>query len=204
MADDVDIPPEAVAWIEHEARTFFESGGVELPRPHGLEGSEIHVFYDLAREDAKSSTAVMMAALAKTLGAAPPPTAPPPETGRGAAAAAAEPCAGHLAPPADAGPAAGPPAAPAVVDPDARECLVQSVGSADSWPSLASGLAARGLEPSLAGLRACHRDDPAQLRQLIAQLDLKVGQRQRLFAALGEQPPVIETMGVPVRRGGLV
>jgi hypothetical protein len=185
MADDVDIPPEAVAWIEHEARTFFESGGVELPRPRGLEGAEIHAFYDIAREDAKSSTAVMMAALARTLGAAPPAAAP--ETGR-AAAAAAEPRAGQSAPPAyaDAAPPAAAPATAAVVDAHARAFLVQAVGSADCWPSLASGLKAFGLEQSLAGLRACHRDDPARLRQLISQLDLKVGQRQRLYAALGE------------------
>jgi hypothetical protein len=187
MADDLDIPPEAVAWIEHEARTFFESGGVELPRPCGLEGSEIHVFYDMAREDARSSTAVMMAALAKTLGAAPPAPAHSLETGRGAATPA-EPRADPSASPANAASPSGPPVTPPVVDADAREFLVQAVGSADCWPSLASGLAASGLEPSLAGMCACHRDDPAKLRQLIAQLDLKMGQRQRLYAGLGEQP----------------
>ena len=42
LADDLELPAEAVAWIESEARAYFESGGVELPRPRGLESAEIH------------------------------------------------------------------------------------------------------------------------------------------------------------------
>mmetsp|Transcript_1566 Transcript_1566/g.5053 ORF Transcript_1566/g.5053 Transcript_1566/m.5053 type:complete len:1137 (-) Transcript_1566:498-3908(-) len=31
LADDVDVPPEATAWTENEARAFFESGGTVRP-----------------------------------------------------------------------------------------------------------------------------------------------------------------------------
>ena len=77
MADDLDIPAEAVAWIEVEARAFFDSGGVEYPRPQGLEAAEIHAFYDLAREDARSSSSVMLAALTRTLGGSALPAVSP-------------------------------------------------------------------------------------------------------------------------------
>ena len=46
LADDLELPAEAVAWIESEARAYFESGGVELPRPRGLESAESHAIYD--------------------------------------------------------------------------------------------------------------------------------------------------------------
>ena len=55
LADDLKLPAEAVAWIESEARAYFESGGVELPRPRGLESAEIHAFYDMRREEARSA-----------------------------------------------------------------------------------------------------------------------------------------------------
>ncbi|EOD16318.1 hypothetical protein EMIHUDRAFT_210674 [Emiliania huxleyi CCMP1516] len=67
LADDLELPAEAVAWIESEARAYFESGGVELPRPRGLESAEIHAFYDMRREEARSSSAAL---LRETLGSA--------------------------------------------------------------------------------------------------------------------------------------
>jgi len=33
LADDVEIPPEAVHWTEEEANSYFESGGAEVPAP---------------------------------------------------------------------------------------------------------------------------------------------------------------------------
>ena len=48
MADDVPIPPEAVAWVEPEVFAYFESGGRELPQIlGGFEGAEIHSFYEM-------------------------------------------------------------------------------------------------------------------------------------------------------------
>ena len=50
MADDVEIPDEAVAWVESEARAYFESGGRELPTiAGGFEGAEIHAHYEVRR-----------------------------------------------------------------------------------------------------------------------------------------------------------
>ena len=40
LADDVEIPAEAVAWIEEEAVAFFESGGTELPRDNRVDLSK--------------------------------------------------------------------------------------------------------------------------------------------------------------------
>lgn len=51
MADDVPVPPEAVAWVECEAREYFESGGIQLPQiMGGFEGAEIHSFYELKQK----------------------------------------------------------------------------------------------------------------------------------------------------------
>jgi hypothetical protein len=49
LADDIDIPAEAVSWIECEARTFFESGGTCFPRKQGLEGAETLAWCVIAR-----------------------------------------------------------------------------------------------------------------------------------------------------------
>lgn len=51
MADDIAIPPEAVAWIEGELITYFESGGNELPEiGRGFDGAEIHAHYELSQK----------------------------------------------------------------------------------------------------------------------------------------------------------
>ena len=48
MADDVPIPPEALAWVESECITYFETGGRELPNiAVGFEGAEIHAHYEI-------------------------------------------------------------------------------------------------------------------------------------------------------------
>lgn len=48
MADDVPIPPEAVAWVTTECYEYFESGGKQLPQIlPGFEGAEIHSHYEL-------------------------------------------------------------------------------------------------------------------------------------------------------------
>lgn len=50
LADDIPIPDEAVAWIESEAVEYFESGGFKVPRESGLEGAEVHAYYELAQK----------------------------------------------------------------------------------------------------------------------------------------------------------
>lgn len=160
MADDLEIPAEAVAWIEHEARIFFESGGDVYPRPAGLEGAEIHAFYDLAREEARSSASVMMAALARTLAGTKPGEAAPSATPASVAAATAE----------QGGEAEG--------------LFEQTVGSAEAWPKLAAGLQERGDAADLAGLRAWRREDPQSLQARLMELGMKLGIRQRLLIAL--------------------
>ena len=162
LADDLELPAEAVAWIESEARAYFESGGVELPRPRGLESAEIHAFYDMRREEARSSSAVMLAALAKTLGG--PPAKPPAEP---APAAAPEPSS-----PADA---------------DAEALLRETLGSAEVWPQLAAALRARGDAASASALAAWSREEPQALLAELASLGLKMGHRQRLLLALQVQ-----------------
>ena len=68
MADDIDIPPEAVSWVESEAIKFFESGGTCLPRNEGLEGAETHAFYDLQQRQFESTDAdTMLDALSAAL-----------------------------------------------------------------------------------------------------------------------------------------
>ena len=74
MADDIDIPNEAVAWVESEARAYFESGGNELPTiMGGFEGAEIHAFYDMTQRrmettDSDTMLEALSAALFKTTG----------------------------------------------------------------------------------------------------------------------------------------
>ena len=74
MADDIEIPHEATAWIPVEARAFFESGGQELPEiKAGFEGAEIHAFYEMRQRRMESTDADTMmdalsAALFKTTG----------------------------------------------------------------------------------------------------------------------------------------
>ena len=48
-ADDIDIPDEAISWIEPEAREFFESGGQQLPRKQGLQGAEVLAYYEVRK-----------------------------------------------------------------------------------------------------------------------------------------------------------
>ena len=74
MADDVEIPPEAVAWVPCEARAYFESGGRELPTiMGGFEGAEIHAHYEMAQKrmehmDSDAMLDALSAALFKTTG----------------------------------------------------------------------------------------------------------------------------------------
>jgi len=173
MADDLEIPAEAKAWIEVEARAFFDSGGVEYPRPQGLEAAEIHAFYDLAREDARSSSSVMLAALTKTLGSCVPPAS----SAAGSAGA----------PPQVTSPAAPPPAAVASDEGGQALLLNCTGGSIACWPQLALGLEARGSPPTGTGLRAWHRDDAPGLQGELTRLGLKLGHRQRLVTALEGQ-----------------
>jgi len=68
LADDIDIPAEAVSWIECEARTFFESGGTCFPRKQGLEGAETLAWYDLQQRQFESTdTNTMLDALSNAL-----------------------------------------------------------------------------------------------------------------------------------------
>ena len=68
MADDVDIPPEALSWVESEAIKFFESGGTDRPRNEGLEGAETHAWYDLNQRQFESTDAdTMLDALSAAL-----------------------------------------------------------------------------------------------------------------------------------------
>ena len=69
MADDVEIPYEATAWIPSEARAYFESGGQELPQiMPGFEGAEIHAFYDMNQRRMESTDMdTMLDALSKSL-----------------------------------------------------------------------------------------------------------------------------------------
>jgi len=69
MADDVEIPPEAVAWVPSEARKYFESGGMELPKIWGgFEGAEIHAHYELAQRRFESTDSdAMLDALSEAL-----------------------------------------------------------------------------------------------------------------------------------------
>ena len=56
MADDIDIPAEAVAWVPCEVRAYFESGGNELPTiMGGFEGAEIHAHYELTQKRFEST-----------------------------------------------------------------------------------------------------------------------------------------------------
>ena len=74
MADDVDIPSEAVAWVEKEAYAYFESGGRELPQIlSGFDGAEIHAHYELKQKRFEDQTSddmmnALSAALFKTTG----------------------------------------------------------------------------------------------------------------------------------------
>ena len=74
MADDVDIPPEALAWIPSEAHAYFESGGRELPELRaGFDGAEVHAHYEMQQKrmehtDTDSMIDMLSAALFKTTG----------------------------------------------------------------------------------------------------------------------------------------
>ena len=69
LADDVEIPPEAVAWVPSEARAYFESGGQELPQiMAGFEGAEIRSFYELNQRQFESTGSdAMLGALEQAL-----------------------------------------------------------------------------------------------------------------------------------------
>ncbi|KAL1522309.1 hypothetical protein AB1Y20_017301 [Prymnesium parvum] len=68
LADDIEIPPEAVSWVESEAIKFFESGGTLLPRNEGLEGAETLAWYDLTQRQLETTDAdTMLDALSAAL-----------------------------------------------------------------------------------------------------------------------------------------
>jgi len=68
MADDIDIPEEAVSWVRSEAIKFFESGGSCFPRNEGLEGAETLAWYDLQQRQFETTDAdTMMDALSRAL-----------------------------------------------------------------------------------------------------------------------------------------
>uniref|UniRef100_A0A6V3YT27 Uncharacterized protein n=1 Tax=Prymnesium polylepis TaxID=72548 RepID=A0A6V3YT27_9EUKA len=68
MADDIDIPDEAVSWVKSEAVKYFDSGGTWLPRESGLEGAEVHAWYDVNQRQFESTdTDTMMDALSMAL-----------------------------------------------------------------------------------------------------------------------------------------
>ena len=50
-----------------EAREYFESGGITVPRHAGLEGAETLAYYDLQREAEKQRSSTMLEALQRTL-----------------------------------------------------------------------------------------------------------------------------------------
>jgi len=76
LADDIEIPAEAVSWVEAEAREYFESGGTKFPRHIGLEGAETHTYFERTRDEEMNSAATMLEALKMTVGGpAPAPAA---------------------------------------------------------------------------------------------------------------------------------
>jgi hypothetical protein len=72
LADDVEVPAEAVSWVASEAREFFESGGTKIPRYEGLEGAETHAYFERARDEQMNSAATMLEALKMTIDGTPP------------------------------------------------------------------------------------------------------------------------------------
>lgn len=68
IADDIELPEEAVSWTEREAFSFFESGGVCFPRKEGLEGAETHAWHDMTqRQFETTDSGTMVEALAVAL-----------------------------------------------------------------------------------------------------------------------------------------
>ena len=67
-ADDIDIPDEAISWIESEAHEFFESGGQQLPRKQGLQGAEVLAYYEVRKPTVHNvAPGFLMGALSSTL-----------------------------------------------------------------------------------------------------------------------------------------
>ena len=68
MADDIDIPDEAVSWVKSEAVKYFESGGTWYPRHDGLDGAEVHAWHDINQRQFESTDAdTMMDALSMAI-----------------------------------------------------------------------------------------------------------------------------------------
>ena len=162
MADDIDIPEEATAWLESEAIAFFESGGVELPRPSGLAGAEIQAFYDVKREEAACSSAVMVAALARTLyGGKEPPAGTDVEATSSAAATESN----------------------AVVP--AEWQFLESLGLMAWQERLQAALTAQGgAGKGACGLRAWQENDKNGFDMSLMGMGLKLGHRQKLLLHL--------------------
>ena len=130
LADDIDIPDEAVAWVRDEAVEFFESGGSKLPRHAGIAGAEVHAWHDLQQRQFESTdTGTMLEALERAFD----------KLGTGAAAP---------------GPAAAD-AVGTVCEAPARdaELLFERLGVAARWKSVEADLVSMGEVPSVAALR---------------------------------------------------
>ena len=164
LADDVEIPAEAVAWIEEEAVAFFESGGTELPRKPGLQGAEVLAYYEVRKPTVNSSSsAFLMDALHSALHLEGEPA------DRGGSSAEPEPGGLGLGD----SPLASTPVA------EDGEKLLRSLGLAAKWPAFK----ADGLVSVERMLRALEHD-PKGLDKQLALMSVKRGQRKLLVGAL--------------------
>ena len=177
LADDVEIPAEAVAWIEEEAHAFFESGGTELPRKPGLQGAEVLAYYEVRKPTVNSSSsAFLMDALHSALRLEDEPvdrggTSAEP----GGLAAEGEVCGGN--------PLENSLSPPVVED---GEKLLRSLGLAANWPAFK----ADGLVSVERMLRALEHDQEGLDKQL-ALMGVKRGQRKLLVSALRQSAGAI-------------
>ena len=165
LADDVEIPAEAVAWIEEEAVAFFESGGTELPRKPGLQGAEVLAYYEVRKPTVNSSSsAFLMDALHSALHLEGEPA------DHGGSSAKPEPGGFGLG---DDSLLASTPVA------EDGEKLLRSLGLAAKWPAFkADGLV------SVERMQRALEHDPRGLDKQLALMSVKRGQRKLLVGAL--------------------
>uniref|UniRef100_A0A7S4C102 Uncharacterized protein n=1 Tax=Chrysotila carterae TaxID=13221 RepID=A0A7S4C102_CHRCT len=197
LADDLELPEEATAWMEEDAVAYFESGGTLLPRPVGLGAMELHTYYDMKRHEALGSSSVMLTALKKVfqgtgrddaLNSTKPPDALPPATLPGFRLASSD--SNSVAH--DSNDAGKP------TDEAATSTGEESTSTGEAvFPLFLNGLGLGGFRESLScalvdqgegegvhGLAQWHARDAKQFQALLAQVGMKLGQRQRLVAAL--------------------
>ena len=158
-ADDIEIPDEAVAWVEKEAIDFFQSGGETYPRPAGLESCEIHAYYDKRRDEVANSSDTMLAALERALRA---------NTARAASSAPGASGAWHFLTELGL----------AEFEPPLRAALAELM---PAFP--AEGC---GYHDILLSLEMCRTQKGEALRSKLTDAGMKVGQRQRLVKYLEE------------------